>query len=163
MSTLWIALALSTAADEPDTSEQVERAARAVDAAGPGTSTEWFAARLLLADRLGEEGREAEVEAALRTRQRADGGWNWVGDDASDALGTGLALYALIRSGTPRDDPAVVAGRGFLIAAQSPDGSWPVPGTKRAAKGRVKETARYWGAAWATLALIEAEAIRAAP
>ena len=155
ISTLWIGLALLAADDDPDTPARVATAASAVDAAGPGTSTEWFAARLLLADRLGQGDRAAELAAALRARQRDDGGWNWAGDDPSDALGTGLALYALTRSGVPPADPAVAAGRRFLIAGQNPDGSWPVPGTKRSAKGRTRETSDYWGAAWATLALIE--------
>ena len=155
VSSLWIGLGLLTGAADAETVLQVERAAQAADAAGAGTSTEWFAARLLLAHRLGQTERRDELAADLRARRLADGGWGWAADDPGDALGTGLALYALTRTDAPPDDPAVAAGRRFLLTTQHPDGSWPVPGTKRSARGAPRETAAYWGTAWAVLGLID--------
>ena len=152
VSSLWIALGLLAA--DGAAVEPAGAAARGADAADPGTSTEWFAARLLLAVRLKQPGKTAEIAAALRTRQRPDGGWGWVAGDPGDALGTGLAVHSLVAAGALPDDPAVAAGRRFLLVTQRPDGSWAVPGTKRSAKGAVRETASYWGTAWAVLGLL---------
>ncbi|HEX3351128.1 MAG TPA: hypothetical protein VHS58_23780 [Acetobacteraceae bacterium] len=57
-------------------------------------------------------------QAALRTSQRADGGWSW--RETSDPLSTALGLLALDPS-----DPAVPAARAYLAATQEADGMWP--------------------------------------
>lgn len=57
-------------------------------------------------------------QAALRTGQRADGGWGW--REASDPLSTALGLLALDPC-----DPAVPAARAYLAATQEADGMWP--------------------------------------
>ncbi len=62
--------------------------------------------------------------------------------------------HALLVAGVPNDDPAISRAVKFLIGSQQADGSWPVHGTKENKKQRVEETATYWGAAWATIALL---------
>ncbi|MBM3735323.1 MAG: hypothetical protein FJW39_05995 [Acidobacteria bacterium] len=69
------------------------------------------------------------VSAARRellATQSADGGWRQVPGIASDAYGTGLALYALSQSGLAAGDPAYAKGVSFLLKQQLDDGSWYV-------------------------------------
>lgn len=72
----------------------------------------------------------AEVNRAageLRRLQRADGGWAQLPTLSSDAYASGVALYALARSGMPVKDSVFQRGVGYLLATQKPDGSWYVP------------------------------------
>ena len=56
--------------------------------------------------------------AYLRGSQNADGGWT-----APEPLGIGaLAAVALVESGVPADDPAVVKAVDHVAAAAKPDG-----------------------------------------
>jgi squalene-hopene/tetraprenyl-beta-curcumene cyclase len=151
VSTAWVALALP--ADAPD--EAFKKAVERVSASPPGQSTEWWAVALLLAERTGDRSRVGELIGKLRGQQQADGGWGWTVGEPSDALGTGVALYALLRAGVGRDDASIQRGRQFLVRTQRDDGSWPVHGTKANKKGGIEETAVYWGTAWAALALVE--------
>ncbi len=157
VSTMWLTLALAQAdeASHPGRPAALEKSLARIAASSPGQSTEWFATRLLLAQQLGDTSTAASLIDSLRTHQQADGGWGWLLNDPSDALGTGLALYALIRAGVARDDAAVQRAQRFLLATQREDGSWAVKGTKANKKERIEETAVYWGATWAALALIE--------
>lgn len=149
-STMWNALALGTATGDS------YRAARGKALAWLATqpedvSTEPYAARLLLAAQSG--GDTSEPKAKLLALQHEDGGWGWLAADPSDALATGLALYALRYAGSPADDTSVTRAVAFLTSTQNPDGSWTVHGTKENAKDRPAETASYWGTCWATIAL----------
>ena len=90
----------------------------------------------------------------LAKQQQSDGGWGWLVNDPSDALGTGMALYALLQ--TSSVEPAVIQrAQQFLVATQGDDGSWPVKGTKAKKRDSVQETATYWGTTWAVIALTE--------
>jgi squalene-hopene/tetraprenyl-beta-curcumene cyclase len=151
VSTMWLALALPT--DAPG--EAFQKAVKRVSATPPGKSTEWYAVALLLAERTGDRPRKRELIEKLRSQQRADGGWGWIVGEESDSLGTGLALYALLRAGVPGHDVATRRGQQFLVRTQQDDGSWPVHGTKSNKSASIEETAVYWGTAWATLALVE--------
>lgn len=63
----------------------------------------------------------------LIATQRADGGWNSIGDRVSDAYSTGEALMALHdAAGISTDSPAWKRGVKFLLDTQQPDGSWHV-------------------------------------
>jgi ankyrin repeat protein len=63
----------------------------------------------------------------LLARQRADGGWAQNRNLASDAFGTGEALWALREAGVLRPgDAAYRRGVRFLLTTQWPDGSWYV-------------------------------------
>ena len=97
-----------------------------------------------------------ESTKELLKRQHTNGGWGWISGQASDALATGLALYALRMVGTgDAVADALGAGDQFLIRMQLGDGSWRVPGTKRKADNAPTETAIYWGTAWAVVGLLE--------
>ncbi len=59
--------------------------------------------------------------------QRADGGWSQtVPEVKSDAFATGQTLYVLSLAGLAAEEPEIKRGIDFLVATQSPDGSWPM-------------------------------------
>jgi hypothetical protein len=132
----WIIMALAdeTAADAPE----VQRAALAkaiawLDAAKPADLHQDKALRVLLGVRAGGPPgttQNAAMQTAiteLLTLQRADGGWSQtVPDPQSDAFATGQTLYALSLAGCTVEQPAIRRGIDFLVATQTPDGSWPM-------------------------------------
>ncbi|MGI6367123.1 MAG: hypothetical protein ACOX2L_01975 [Anaerolineae bacterium] len=65
---------------------------------------------------------------ALRELQQPDGGWKYDLTESdwntTTPDNTGLALQALSAAGVPADDPAMVAGLGYLQATQLPSGDW---------------------------------------
>lgn len=152
VSTMWLTLALMNRDDA--NSMVVDKAKQWISQSASGKSTEWYAVRLLLARRMNDEQMTSKLVGELRKQQQSDGGWGWIVGETSDALGTGLGLYALIRSGVARDDPMVKRAQYFLVESQRNDGSWAVKGTKAKKQERVQETAVYWGTAWATLGLL---------
>jgi squalene-hopene/tetraprenyl-beta-curcumene cyclase len=117
----------------------------------PGKSTEWHAVKLLL-----QPGNKS-LRGELLKLQQPDGGWGWRTGEPSDAFGTGLALYALARSGLPASDGDVRRAITFLQTTQRPDGAWPVPSTRARDKNKVNATASYWGTAWAVIGLLESQ------
>jgi len=107
-----------------------------------------------------ESGDDAATETAtkeLLALQKSDGSWGWLKSDPGDALATGMSLYALVKSAeaNAHDDKTVQGAIKFLIENQRQDGSWAVKGTKEKKKGRIEETAVYWGTTWAAIALLE--------
>jgi hypothetical protein len=63
----------------------------------------------------------------LLALQRADGGWSQtVPELKSDAFATGQTLYVLSLSGYTAERPEIRRGINFLVATQTPDGSWPM-------------------------------------
>ena len=144
-STQWIALV----ADD----KTAARALPAIAKSAPGKSTEWYVLQLLLAVKADDAKARAQAAKALLAHQHEDGGWGWLTADPSDALGTGLALYALQRAGHAPNDKPLAKARAFLLKTQRKDGSWPVRGTKAKKKKSVEETAVYWGTTWAVIAL----------
>jgi hypothetical protein len=82
-------------------------------------------------------------------------GWGWIADESSDALATGMALYAMRQARVERDDSAVQSAQQFLMDTQQEDGSWAVHGTKESKKESMEETAGFWGTAWATIGLLQ--------
>jgi hypothetical protein len=63
----------------------------------------------------------------LLALQRADGGWSQtVPELKSDAFATGQTLYVLSLAGYTAERPEIKRGIDFLVATQSPDGSWPM-------------------------------------
>jgi hypothetical protein len=120
-----------------------------------GKSTEWWATRALLERKLCGTAAADRFRAELLKRQGADGGWGWICGEESDALGTGLALYALGQTQLPNANPAIMNARQFLARTQGTDGSWPVHGTKENKKNRVEATATFWGTCWAVIGLCE--------
>ena len=121
--------------------------------------TEQLVVRLLVEASSGEPGRVDQRTAGLTARQNTDGGWSVdpkLGQP-SDAFATGMALYALSRTG---DKPDTAKARGFLLRTQQPDGSWRVPTTAfhpltgKPRDARTDEVYTYWGTAWAALGLL---------
>jgi squalene cyclase len=58
--------------------------------------------------------------------QRADGGWGQTAEMESDAYATGTALFVLLDTGMPANDPKLQLGIDFLLKTQLDDGSWRV-------------------------------------
>jgi hypothetical protein len=145
VTTMWTLFALKPAADDPVR----QRAEDYLAKAQLGQSTEWHAARLLL------KPDDAVLREALLAFQHEDGGWGWLTKEPSDAFGTGLALYALAKSGLPAGHDSRKKAVAFLKSTQKPDGSWPVPSTRARDKNKVNKTATYWGTAWAVIGLLE--------
>jgi len=164
VSAAWHSLALTRElAAESDSTRQgvlksaIDAAAKKFSARKDAASTEWYVARLLLALETRDESATAAATRELLEIQKPDGSWGWLKADPGDALATGMALYALVKStgATPPRDKAVQHAIRFLVETQRDDGSWAVKGTKEKKKENVEETAVYWGTAWATIALLE--------
>ncbi|HZP31648.1 MAG TPA: hypothetical protein VFC99_22030 [Acidimicrobiia bacterium] len=70
----------------------------------------------------------AAVLATIRAAQRADGGWNFAGDQDpatdSDVDTTSLAVQSLVAGGAAWNDPAVTKALAFLAAQHQADGAW---------------------------------------
>jgi squalene-hopene/tetraprenyl-beta-curcumene cyclase len=154
-STMWLSLAMQQKKPGDQEKPVLDKAGQFIETTAEGKSTEWFALRLLLASQLDDGKTRDEMVKRLVKQQQSDGGWGWMVDAESDALGTGMAIYALAQSNNPEAQAAIERGQVFLMETQRDDGSWPVKGTKEKRKDKVSETAVYWGTAWAALALIE--------
>ena len=147
--TLWVTLALlKHRANEFD----LDAALSFAGSTDTAKSTERIAVGLLVAGELQEEAAES-IRRRLLGFQNSDGGWGWLTDGHSDALATGLALYALSQTGAT-DAPEIDRAHEFLLSTQTDAGNWKVPGTKGNAKGRPTPTANYWGTAWAVIGLV---------
>lgn len=161
VSTMWLALALLVEGVDDENRQVVENALQHIQSGSPGKSVEWYALRLLLAVQNKNTTLRDQLVKRLRDQQKANGGWGWMVADESDALGTGMALYALVRAGVKSNAPVIQKAQQFLVSTQRDDGSWPVKGTKEKKKGSVQETAVYWGATWAVIGLVESLSARA--
>ena len=157
VATMWSLLVLPDA--ELASSEAAKAAMAWLQDAPAGVGYEWLAAKMLLAQALGDEPTAAEVQAELLAGQNPDGGWGWLPGDASNAFSTGQALYALSRMGLLAEDGADARAcdraQRFLIADQSDDGSWPVPSAAISSEPNEERDVIYhfWGTAWATIGL----------
>lgn len=156
VTTMWVQLALR----DTDTSQAVLKSASAEAEQWMGTqtrgqSTEWWAARLMLARSEGRLAAANQLRETLLEQQREDGGWGWLVEDDSDALGTGIALYALARDGMLLQHESVHRAVDFLRKTQHENGTWDVRGTKVVDKDNVVDTSSYWGATWAVIGLLE--------
>ncbi len=149
VTTMWTLLALQGYAGQEVPAEMLKKADDYLAKAQPGLSTEWHVLKLLL------KTSDAGLREALLKLQHDDGGWGWLSKDPSDAFGTGMALYALARSGLPTDHAARQKAVQFLKKTQQPDGSWAVPSTRARDNNKVNKTATYWGTAWAVIGLLE--------
>jgi len=121
----------------------------------PGVTIQSLALRAIVAhDFDGADAVRAKTLAAeLLARQNPDGGWSWTTErKTSEAFSTGQALWALGRDGA---DPAVQRAWKFLLATQSPDGSWPVPQEAINTRARKLNVYTFWGTAWATIGMLQ--------
>ncbi len=153
-STLWSALALGSVARSDDVATTRQRAMDAIRDDESPISTEWYVARLLLAQQQSEA--VEPWREKLVALQHEDGGWGWLTADESDALATGMALYALVKTRSAAGDANISTAIAWLIDSQQEDGSWQVRGTKEKKREGFEETAQYWGTCWAVIGLVEA-------
>lgn len=70
------------------------------------------------------DARTAVLNANLRARQRADGGWGRYTSNNSDPLASAWAGFALDALDPPLTDPVVGANIQYLLDAQQSDGTW---------------------------------------
>lgn len=68
-----------------------------------------------------------QIGTTLRSRQRADGGWEWkVGQyNASDSMVTAMVGLGLDTLNPSKDDPIYRKTINYLLGTQQADGSWP--------------------------------------
>jgi len=155
VSTMWLTLTLLREGTNKENAQAVAQAMQYIKASPPGKSTEWYVVRLLLAVQEKDSDLRDQMVSQLRSLQKPDGGWGWMVADESDALGTGMALYALVVAGLDRQDASVKGAQQFLVSTLRDDGSWPVRGTKEKKKASIEETAVFWGTTWAVIGLVE--------
>ena len=156
VTTMWSLLGLFASGLEEEKTESTRLAAMNwLGSEWKGESTEWWATRLMLERSLGNAEAASQLRESLLQLQNEDGGWGWLTNEKSDALGTGIAVYALAKDGIGQKHKAAKRAIGFLNASQQGDGSWKVHGTKMNARNRVTETASYWGTCWAVIGLLE--------
>ncbi len=160
VSTVWALLAVMGYGSSPVAESKsvdlgvIEKAKEWLGNDTAGESTEWWSVKLLLAHAL-ELPSVEKWQVDLRKHQNDDGGWGFRCDEASDAFGTGVAIYALAHSGVATSDSDVQRALKFLITSQKPDGSWTVNGTKKTANNQPTATATYWGTCWAAIGMME--------
>ena len=159
----WIIMALEGATRRPDAPES-QRAAltKAItwfDAVNSSGIHQEKALRVLIGVRSARprETMQSTIDELLAL-QRADGGWSQtVPELKSDAFATGQTLYVLSLAGYTAKGPEIKRAIDFLVATQSPDGSWPMisRSTPDGSPGSAKLLTPITCAAssWATLGL----------
>jgi len=152
VTTAWTMLALQRS---HATTQRAQQALALLKNESP-VSTEWWAVRLLLADQRGDADANTYFNGLLE-KQQPDGGWGWLTADTSDALATGMAVYALSRHNHEKSQRAISKAVTFLTTTQTVNGSWKVPGTKKTTRQEPTPTSNYWGTAWAVIGLLESE------
>lgn len=156
VTTMWALLGLhASGMEKKELSATMEKARRWLGEETLGQSTEWWATKLLLERTDGNAAQANELRSVLLKKQHADGGWGWLTKEDSDAIGTGVALYALAQDGVKLEEPAIRKAVAFLEQSQEDDGSWNVNGTKESYRDEVTETASFWGTCWAVIGLLE--------
>lgn len=158
VTTMWTLLALQPRSRElANWDEKLANAKLLIAESQTGESSEWWAVRMLFEQQFGSKEKAAGLTKHLLSIQNDDGGWGWLVNKPSDALGTGVALFALSHQSREANEAAVRRARQFLLETQQDDGSWTVPSTIKRAKSKAKDTSNYWGTAWAVIGLIRTQ------
>jgi len=85
----------------------------------------------LYARRFGAPGEAEALRGEILKLQHADGGWaSVIGEEASDPLATGQALYILQQAPDDAAGAAVGAAERWLLTRQRDDGSWAIDITR---------------------------------
>ncbi len=127
----WIIMALEgeTGPDAPESHRAaLSKAIAWLDAAKPSALHQDKALKVLMGVRSGKprDSLQTTIDELLAL-QRADGGWSQtVPDPKSDAFATGQTLYVLSLAGYTAEKPGIKRAINFLVATQTPDGSWPM-------------------------------------
>jgi squalene cyclase len=127
----WIIMALEgeTGPDAPASRRAaLSRAIAWLDAAKLSNIHQDKVLKVLMSVRSGKPRETVQTTIdELLALQRADGGWSQtVPELKSDAFATGQTLYVLSLAGYTAERPEVKRGIDFLVATQTPDGSWPM-------------------------------------
>ena len=77
--------------------------------------------------------------------KRDDGGWEWILNQESDALATGMVLYALKQSGMDPKQERISKAVEFLTSSQNDDGLWYVKGPRKIVSKRPRPTEERHG------------------
>lgn len=161
VSTMWSLLAIRSLESSTSEDQALQDSARewlarsSIAKQQSAKSTEWFAMRLLLESKWGDEASIAAARMKLFSLQREDGGWGWLTDQDSDALATGQILWTLTQCGLTTANQEVRQSIRFLLDTQREDGTWRVESTRANDKGAVKPTSVYWGTTWAVIGLTQ--------
>ncbi len=160
----WIIMALEgeTGPDAPEPLRAaLSKAIAWLDAEKPSDIHQDKALKVWMAARSGKprETMTATINELLAL-QRVDGGWSQtVPELKSDAFATGQTLYVLSLAGYSAERPEIKRGMDFLVATQTPDGSWPMisRSTPDGSPGSSKLLSPINCAAssWATLGLVK--------
>jgi hypothetical protein len=144
----WIIMALEgeTGPDAPESQRAaLSRAIAWLDAAKLSDIHQDKVMKVLIGTRSGKprEAIQTTIDELLAL-QRADGGWSQtVAELKSDAFATGQTLYVLSLAGYTSERPEIKRGIDFLVATQTPDGSWPM----------ISRSITCAASSWATLGL----------
>jgi hypothetical protein len=158
----WIIMALAgeTGPDAPESQRAaLSKAIAWLDAAKPSNLHQEKVLKVLMGTRSAKPRETMQVLIdELLALQRADGGWSQtVPELKSDAFATGQTLYVLSLAGYSAERPEIKRGIDFLVATQTPDGSWPMisRSTPDGSPGGAKLLSPITCAAssWATLGL----------
>lgn len=127
----WIIMALAgeTGPDAPEAHRAaLAKAIAWLDAAKPSDLHQDKVMKVLMGARSGKPRETIQTTIdELLALQRADGGWSQtVPEPKSDAFATGQTLYVLSLAGYTAERPEIKRAIDFLVATQSPDGSWPM-------------------------------------
>jgi len=155
----------SQPADQPMADEARSKAAAELEKHDAPKSLETLIFRALYARRFGPPEEAANARAEVLKLQHSDGGWGWmIGEEQSDSLATGQALYLLQQSPEAASTEAISRAQGWLVSHQREDGGWSIDITRISrldrtgpAKAKSFKDATgiytFWGSAWATLGL----------
>ena len=168
-STRIFLLALAT----PDAAAPEAEAARVKAAAflakkDTPASIESLVFRTLYARRTGATADADAARTQILKLQRGDGGWSYViGENMSDAHGTGQALLALQPDAADaKTAEAIARAQHWLVKTQREDGSWSSDFTRISKRDRsAPDNAKsfkdatmiytYFGSGWATIGLLQ--------
>lgn len=127
----WIIMALAgeTGPDAPESQRAaLSKGIAWLDAARPADLHQDNVMKVLMGARSGKprEALQSTIDE-LFALQRADGGWSQtIPEMTSDAFATGQTLYVLSLVGYTAEKPEIKRGIDFLVATQTPEGSWPM-------------------------------------
>ena len=162
-------VALATLKDAaPESDAAHAKASAALQKKDTPTSIESLVFRAQFARRFGKPEEVGALIKDIVKQQRGDGGWSsFIGENMSDPLATGQALYALQPSASdPPTADAIARAQHWLIKTIRDDGSWPIDITHiskmdRSAPAKAKsfkdatDIYTYWGSGWATIGLLQ--------
>ncbi|MEP6668068.1 MAG: prenyltransferase/squalene oxidase repeat-containing protein [Chthoniobacter sp.] len=141
------------------------KAAAALAKRDPPKSLETLIFRALYARRFGPPDEVTNAREEVLKLQHPDGGWGWmIGEEQSDSLATGQALYLLQQSPEVSSVEAIARAQGWLVSHQREDGGWSIDITRisrldRSGPAKAKSFKdatgiyTFWGSAWATIGL----------